>query len=278
MRKKLRRIICLLAACLLLAGCGGEKAATGGASPAGTEQPMAEGGAASLTQRAEALLAPYEQALFLLAQQDTKSLAYTIPGDMLRKLAQDAEAEQAAPQNGRYQFTHREESTNVYEATGLEVKEALEAEQAGATPEPAEDAPMSDDAAGDFSVSGGGVYERSYAYQAAEELTDGTVEITATLNGESAGYELFTFALRDGALYFSDAVQDMEAALDELESTGAYLVTLGKWENGRIEMVEYKVSGRDDIPQAALMDFEACAARNDLLSHITVAGESVRLQ
>lgn len=277
MRKKTRRILCLLAVCLLLAGCGNEKAVPGDV-PAGTAQPQGTEAQASLAQRAEALLAPYEQALFLLAQQDTKSLAYTIPGDMLRKLAQDAAAEQAAPQSGRYQFTHREESTNVYEATGLEVKEALEAEQADATPEPAQDAPMSDDAAGDFAVSGGGVYQRTYAYQAAEELTDGTVEITAALNGENAGYELFTFALRDGALYFSDAVQDMEAALDELENTGAFLVTLGKWESGRIEMVEYKVSGREEIPQAAQMDFSACAARGDLISHTTVEGENVRLQ
>lgn len=277
MRKKTRRILCLLAVCLLLTGCGGEKAAPGDV-PAGTAQPQGTEAQASLAQRAEALLAPYEQTLFLLAQQDTKSLAYTIPGDMLRKLAQDAAAEQAAPQSGRYQFTHREESTNVYEATGLEVKEALEAEQADATPEPAQDAPMSDDAAGDFSVSGGGVYQRTYAYQAAEDLTDGTVEITAALNGENAGYELFTFALRDGALYFSDAVQDMEAALDELENTGAFLVTLGKWESGRIEMVEYKVSDREEIPQAAQMDFSACAARGDLISHTTVEGENVRLQ
>lgn len=258
MTKKRRVLAALAGLSLLLSGCGAAPEGTD-ASPSPTpivvevekvdaQGPVAEG--------AKKLLSPYDAILELAAQKAGGLISYTIPGDLLSKMARDAQELGIQAENGRYQFVWRQSSMQVYEATGLEAKETLDAEPTDADAADT-DAPMADAELGDLEVTGGGAYERSYAYDVAADFSGGQIEVTERLNGETTGHELFTFSQRGDGLYFVDAALDLTANLDTLESLGVYLVAAGRIRNSQADFIEYQVSSLGDVPSAAGVDWDA---------------------
>lgn len=257
MKKKGKVMAALTGIALLLSGCGAAPAGTD-ATPSPTpvvvevEQVEAQG---PVADGARKLLSPYERVLEQAAQEAGGLISYTIPGDLLSKMAQDAEEMGVQAANGRYQFTWRQSGTYVYEATGLEAKEALAAEETDAARTDT-DAPMADEELGDLNVTGGGLYERSYAYDVAEDFSGGQIEVTERLNGEVTGHELFTFSLRSDGLYFVDAALELTANLDTLESLGVYLVAAGRLQRNRVDIIEYQAGSLSDVPSAAAMNWD----------------------
>lgn len=243
MRKRIA-VYCLLALCLLLCGCsGGTDTAPDAAAlpPVEMPKPQASG---PLEDAAQKVLAPFQGALERLAEQNPLCIAHTIPGGMLYQMAGDAQRLSVQPENGRYRFSDVRSSVSVYQATGLEVT----ADMARATRDPMNEAPMGEGSVSDLSVTGGGLYERRYAYDAAQDLTSGMIEIEETLDGESTGRERFRYSVAGGELCFVDAASEMTLQGNDLENAGAYLVTVGRVRKDGAEIIEYLVRDEGAIP------------------------------
>lgn len=275
---RIRRSLPLLALLLLLSGCGApqEEVAPPTSTPPIVEAPQIEATGA-LADAARRRMEPYQDQLNRVSLQCEGNLTYTIPGDLIAKMAGDAEEMEAEPVDGRYQFTWRQSSQQTYTATALEVQEEIDASPTTDPGSVTADTPMDDQKMGDFVASGGGLFERSYAYDAAADLSAGTAEITDILNGETTGHELFSFAMRGDALYFVDAALELTASLDELESRGIYLVAAGILEKNRVEIVEYQVTSRADIPEAAVLDWDQLLASVVPLTRLTAQGDQVEV-
>ena len=137
--------------------------------------------------------------------------------------------------------------------------------------------PMEDQNTGDFVAAGGGDYDRSYAYDVASDLSSGSIEITNTLNGEITGHELFTFCVWQNQLLFSYGAMELTANLDTLESTGTYLVTIGKIEKNAADIIDYLVYSKSDIPNAVTMDFGTLAASVSPSARISGRGNQIQI-
>lgn len=277
MRSK-KSLAWLVGLSLLLTGCAAQPQAAGTPTqtPPVVEAPeiAAQGALADAARRR---MAPYEAQLNRIAPQCGNNLTYTIPGDLIAKMAGDAATLGVSPADGRYRFTWTQSGQHAYQATGLEVQEAMDAEGTHSPSDPAEEAPMDDQKMGDFSAAGGGLFERSYAYDVAEDLSGGAAEIIETLNGETTGHELFSFAVREGALYFVDAAMDLTASLDVLESRGTYLVAVGILRENQADIVEYHVTDEGVIPDAATLDWAQLIASITPLSTLTARGDAVQV-
>ena len=263
---------------LLLSGCGApqEPVQEPTQTPPVVDAPQIEA-TGTLADAARRRMAPYQDQLNLVAPQCKGNLTYTIPGDLIAKMARDAEETGTEPVDGRYQFTWRQSSLNTYAATGLEVQEKIDASPTTDPESVTADTPMDDQKMGDFAASGGGLFERSYTYDVAADLSAGTAEITDALNDENTGHELFSFAMRGDALYFVDAALDLTASLDALESRGVYLVAVGILEKDRVEIVEYQVASRADIPSAALLDWDQLVGSVTPITRLTARGDQVEI-
>ena len=108
---------------------------------------------------------------------------------------------------------------------------------------------------GDFQVSGGGLFERVRAYDAAEDLTQGTAEINDLLNGEATGSEIFSFALRGDSLYFSDCTLNFTVDADGQTAQDGYLAAVGVLRPGSLDILEYAVADPAELPDPASLDW-----------------------
>ncbi len=262
----------LTALALLLGGCGEKQETQSVPTPEPAQETpvrQAEGPAA---EAVSALMAPFEKELALIAGQGA---AFTIPGDILRQMALDAQEMNAKAENGRYLFTRRQSGDYSYETTAEEAMNALTAENPDETPDPADETPMDSQLNGDYAVSGGGLFERSRAYDMAEDLSSGTAEITDSLNGGVTGHELFSFALRDGMLYFADAALDMAAHLDSLEIREGYLAAAGVLREDGADVIEYRIDDLSQLPDPAAMDWDQLASSAAVISRFSARGETV---
>lgn len=274
--ERMGRGLLLLALLFLLSGCSAPQETVPTPTPPVVEAPQIEA-EGTLADTARRRMEPYQDQLNRVSLQCEGNLTYTIPGDLIAKMARDAEEMGAEPVDGRYQFTWRQSSQHTYTATGLEVQEEIDASPTEHPDSVTADTPMDDQKMGDFVASGGGLFARSYAYDAAADLSAGTAEITDTLNGEITGHELFSFAMRGDALYFVDAALELTAALDELENQGIYLVAVGILEKNRVEIVEYQVTSSADIPEAASLEWDRLLASVVPLTRLTAQGDQVQV-
>ena len=272
---KTKRLALILALCTaLLCGCAASAPAPDAdetPQPTQTPRPAALGAAA---QAARAMLAPYDGQLQKIADAATGNISYAIPGSLLDKMAADAEAMNIVPDGGRYQFTWRQSGDYTYSVSALEVQTALAAENADTQPTPENDAPRSDSYLGDDTTQGGGSIDRAYAYDIAADFSQGRIEITEILNGETTGNETFTFMKRGDTLYFADAAPLLTADMDALAISNEFLIVIGKYEKNRIEILEYQAPA-NAVPDAETMDFEALAASVRPITHLTAQGNTV---
>ncbi len=257
----------LLLAALLLSGCGASSPddAEGAGAPGdavSTPLPTAEV-KGEMADKVRALLSPYEGALQQAARDNPDSLACTIPEDVLMQMARDAAALNAAASGGRYVFSWQSRVESTYVATMDDAQEEMDILLPGVTPDPANDAPIDSQQFGDYSVNGGGLYERTRSWDMAENLISGSGEITELLNDTLTGHELFSFALRGNELYFVDATLDVVTDLDELLIREGYLVTAGVLRANGLEIIEYHVGSQSQIPDPAAMSLA------QLLSSVT---------
>lgn len=267
----------LLFVLLLLSGC----AAAPGENPPSPTPPVLDApevqAQGALADAARAMLSVYENELNIVAPLSRNHLTYTIPGDVISKMAQDAQEVGAQAQAGRYQFTWRKSGEYTYSLSGLEVQEEMAAEP---TPLPGgepDDMPMDSQQTGDFMAEGGGLFERVCVYDAAEDLSLGTAQITDTLNGEITGQESFSFAVRGGDLYFVDTAKDVTAGLDGLEDRGMYLVAAGVLRRDGLEIIEYYIHDPAQAPLAADMDWDQVRSSVTPVSRIYAQGSNVQL-
>ena len=275
MQKK--RLFLLLALCAaLLCGCASSAPAPEATqTPAPIEVPQVEAQGAA-ARAARAVLAPYDDQLQKIADAATGNISYTIPGSLLDKMTADAEAMSISPDGGRYQFTWRQAGDYSYSVSALDVQTALASENAEAAPTPENDTPRSDSYLGDDTTQGGGSIDRAYVYDTAADFSQGRIEITETLNGETTGNETFTFVKRGDTLYFADAAPLLTADLDELEISNEFLIVIGKYEKNRVEIIEYHAPAAH-IPDASSMDFDALAASVRPISHLIAQGNSITI-
>lgn len=270
-------ILYLLALLVLLCGCSSDASNTIEPSPTPpiVSAPViqAEG---VLAASAKKLLSPYEDYLDQVALKCNNNLSYTIPGDMMDKMAQDAQELHISPTDGRYQFTWIQEGQHTYLLMGFEIQE----EMAGnATPAPlviAEDYnPMEDQNTGDYTAAGGGNFKRIYAYDVAEDLSSGFIEITNMLNEEITGHEIFSFYKWNDELLFAYGAMELTVSLDILESNGSYLVTIGKFGKNAVETADYLVFSKNDVPNAVTMDFDQLISSVQPLARISAKGNHI---
>lgn len=207
-----------------------------------------------LGQAAEQVLSPYDACILNISAQGVPSVSHRIPQDMFTQLIASTQAQNITAAGGRYTFTSVQTGTHVYQATAMEATQDLDP---FATPAPGDETPMDSTKMGDYSVTGGGIYHRTHLWDVKEDLSQGSIEIITTLNGENAGYETFTFANRSDGFYFVDAAPDFAVSLDTLESSGTYLVAVGRFTKDRVEVVEYHVQSLHEAPDPASMDFDA---------------------
>ena len=273
--KKNRMMLSLLALCLLLSGCGSGAPASGTPTPAPTEAPptprptpVIQGQWADAVR---AMLAPYEGALARAAAQNPGNITYTIPGDLLLQMAKDAEDLGEAPRNGRLTFTWHAAVETSYVATMDDAQAEMDILLPSVTPDPANETPIDAQQLGDYSVSGGGLFDRTRTYDVAESLTSGTAEITELLNGDQTGHELFSFVLRGGSLYFVDAALDVSADLDELVIQEGYLVAVGVLRENGLDTVEYHLNDPTQLPDPATLDWDRLLASVTPVSRLSVA-------
>ena len=257
----------LILTALLLSGCGNGAAKEAEPTPEPTEAPSTPIPTAvvrgALADQVRALLSPYEAALAQAAQENPDSIAYTIPGDVLMQMAQDAVDLRVSASGGRYAFTWHSQVESAYVATMDDAQEEMDILLPGVTPDPENDAPIDSQQFGDYAVAGGGLFDRTRSYDVAENLQSGAAEITEELNGERTGYERFSFALRGSDLYFVDVSLDVAAHLDELVIRDGYLVAVGVLRHGGLEIVEYHVDSQAAIPDPASLNL------NQILSAVT---------
>ena len=259
-KKKASALGALLLAAMLLSGCGAKETA----QPAPSAPPAEQTAQASVLQgpaaeKAQSILAPYEALLEQASQQIPQNPVYALPSDILRQMAQDVWQTGAVPEDGRYQFTWRQSGNYTYESTAWEAMEQLAAEQENAVPTPEGDAPMDSQLNGDFQVSGGGLFERVRAYDAAEDLSQGTAEINDLLNGAVTGSERFSFALRGGELYFSDCVLNLTIDADGQTVQDGYLAAVGVLRPEALDILEYRIENPQELPDPASLDWESFA-------------------
>ena len=277
MRKRYLWIILLLSA-LLLSGCGAKKeaeiapASTSAADSQPTARPQGQ-----LAETARTILAVYEQELGFVASQSPYNLTYTIPGDILNQMALDAQETGAVPADGRYVFTRRESGRFTYEFTSEEALNEWTDEEA-ATPDPAEEAPMDSQLNGDYAVSGGGLFERVRSYDAAEDLTSGTAEISNSLNGAVTGYERFSFALRGQELFFTDATLDQTSDMDGVQMQEGYLAAVGVLRPDGLDIVEYRISDLSLLPDPASLNWASFSVSITPQTSLSAQGDQVQSQ
>ena len=276
MRKKCFLLVLLLSA-LVLSGCGAQKETENAPSPTPVSEsdarPEAQG---ALADRSRTILAVYEEELSRVAAQSPYNLTYTIPGDILEQMALDAQASGAKPVNGRYVFTWRESGSFTYESTSEEALNELAGDEDAATPDPADEAPMDSQLNGDYAVSGGGLFERVRSYDAAEDLSSGTVEISDSLNGEVTGFERFAFALRGNELYFTDATLDQTADLDGVQMQDGYLAAVGVLRPDGLDILEYHISELSLLPDPAALSWASFSASVTPLTSLSAREDQVQ--
>lgn len=260
----------LLLSLLVLAGCSGQQTPP---APVQTQAPSASAASAPahpLAQTAENVLSPYRECLNRIQQDAPYFISHTIPEDMFLLLAQFVQQQNLSPVGGRYTFTATEESIHTYQATGMEV-------ETDATPDPMDETPMDDTRMGDYSVQGGGAYQYTYIWDAAQDLSQGRVEIKALLNGRETGHEVFSFCLRPDGFYFVDAAADVAPTLDALESSGQYLVALGRMTESRIDILEYHIPSLADMPAPETVNLDSVKVSVTPLSSIIATKEKITL-
>lgn len=265
-----KRILCLLltAALIFLCGCGNqEKDAPVPAEALPTQAPTAApmGPAAQAVER---LLAPYRSEIARVSAQAGEGAACVIPSQVLSQFAADAQAADAAPEDGHWAFSLQEAGDHTYESSAMELYES-DPTLLSATPDPGNEAPQDHQLMGDYDVTGGGRFVRVRAYDAAESLTEGKAEFTDTLNGETTGRELFSFAVRDGKMYFVDAAMILTAGLDGLEDRGMYLVAAGYVGENALDVIEYETQGAENLPDPRTLELSNLLANVMPLSRIS---------
>lgn len=242
-------------------GCSGQKAAPTPMESVTAAPAMASTSLHPAAQTAQDVLSSYQALMDKTAEEAPASISHTIPEDMFALLARYADHMNVTPQNGRYTFTAVEESTHAYQASGMEM-------EMGTTPDPSDETPMDDTRMGDYSVQGGGQYKRTMLFDVAEDLSQGRIEITNLLNGENTGHEIYTFARRSDGFYFADAAADLSVTLDILQSSGTYLVAIGRLSESKVEVAEYHVASLDLLPSPDNMDFDSLKNTQELLSYL----------
>lgn len=258
---KTAALIAATALCLMLSGCGQAPAKDAAAAPTQPGSPPRIESSGEVAQKVKNLLAPYQQAVQRLSQAAQAGIDYTIPGSLMETMAAQAEEKNVRAENGRYRFTYEQSRTAVYRFSGLEVTQEME------TPQPDNEVPMGEGSISDLAVTGGGDYRREYVYDVAEDMQDGRMEVTETLNGEVTGHEVFTFCKRADGFYFVDAAPEMSVNVDTLDMTGEWLVTIGRWREDRAETAEYRLPAGEAFPDAASLDFDALVKEKSLLAY-----------
>lgn len=270
-------ILCLL----LLSGCGdGQPREEPTATPLPTAEPRpvarieAQG---SLAEAARALMAPYQDELSTVARKSPALLTYLIPGDLFSQMAKDAQTLGVEAEGGRYAFTWRQSGNHTYTANALEISQIEAAAENSPDPYSLIDPVLDNQSMGDFSATGGGIFERARAYDVDEKMQNGSIEITDMLNDAVTGHEVFTFAVAGGNLYFVDAMLDQAVDVDGLVETQRYLVAAGVLGGSRIEVIEYTVPGREQVPQASPETWSQLAAAPNPISRLQADGEKVQV-
>ena len=272
MRKRRGMLILMLLAALALSGCGEKKEeAAATAEPEDTREqiasvvPQAQG---ALGDSVRALLEPYGKILSQAAES-SGSLAYTIPSDVLNRMALDAEAEKAQALEGRWRFISRESGDYSYEATAWEAMEQYVPED-GPTPDPKDETPLDSQLNGDYIVSGGGLFQRERQYDVGEDLSGGTAVFTDSLNGETTGYELFRFTVRNGELFFADAVLDETVQEGEEPVQDSYLAAVGVLRADGLETAEYRIPDPSQLPDPESLDLTRLLLTVSPVSHVSL--------
>lgn len=259
---------------LLLAGCGSDPqdAPAATASPAPTAK-VTERPRGAVDQAVQAALAPFAETVDRAAAKLDDAMPVTLPADMLRQMADDAWQAGAVAADGKYVFTWRQTSENTYVAVNQETV----SEKWDQTPDPRVEAPMGDAEMAEAEVSGGGLFQRIRHYDTASDLSFGKADITDTLNGEPSGSELFSFALRDGCLYYVDAVKDLAVNLDTLELQEIYSVTVGVLRKDGLDVIQYTAPDLGNLPDPGDLDWNGLMANVKPVLQITARGGDVRV-
>lgn len=277
MIKRSGLIAAVLALALVLSGCQSappkeEEAPQAAPSLEVTQAPEING---ELAQAVQALLSPYDAELSQVSPQSPFNLDYTIPSDLLRQMAADAAETGAKAEGGKYQFEWRQSGNYAYQSTSDDALSGFATEAPGATPDPNDETPMESQLMGDYAVSGGGLFDRVRAYNVSESLQSGTIEITDTLNGSQTGHEFFSFALRGDALYFADAVLDMEVNVDSVGIRKGYLAAVGFLKPDGLDIIEYRIDDLSLLPDPAALDWNQLTQSVEILSRLTAEGAVV---
>ncbi len=273
-KQKMGMMLFILWICLL-SGCSAPPAADTPMTEVSAAPAMATHSSHPTGEQSRELLASYAALLQRIDQEASASISHTIPEDMFLLLARYAEEMNITPAGGRYAFTAVEESTHSYRATGMEVEGNT---APNVTPDPADETPMDQSRMGDYSVSGGGSYKRTFHFDVAEDLTQGAIRITTALNGQDTGTEYYAFCLRPDGFHFADAAGDFAVELDALSASGTYLVAAGRMTKEKIQVVEYHISSLDDFPAPESMDFDGLKNRVERLSFLSADQQSVTFQ
>ena len=262
----------LLGMALLLSGCQGKPEEE--AAPAPTQEAAYSSAISAqgpVGDAARAVMRPYEEELDEVALWCTDNLTYTIPGDMLNQLALDIEATAAQPQEGYYRFTRREDGNFAYQAT---VEDVSEVDLQRQTPDPRNETPMDSQMNGDYAVSGGGLFHRSRTYEVREDLTAGRAEISDLLNGEVTGHEKYSFCVREGNLYFVDAVLNLAVNENGVETQG-YLCAVGVLRPDSLDVMECEINDLTALPDPATLDWSRYLATARPVTRISAQGHEV---
>ena len=279
--KKRMLLWMLLTLVLALTGCASRNGQDAAPAPTASPTPPPQSApditaSGALGDAARALMAPYQGVIRRAAEKSPVVLTYAIPGDLINKIAQDASAAGAESIDGRYHFSWHQSENHKYTADAGQVSQIETA--AEHTPDPLSDTePVLDNQQmGDFTAAGGGLFDRVCQYDVAENLTDGSAEFTETLNGALSGHELFSFAVSDGRLYFIDAILDQAVDLDGLTATEQYLVAAGMLGGDSLEIMEFAVPTRDQVPGADQQSWSQLLSQGiAALTRLTVQGNTV---
>ena len=268
MRRTIRAAALLLLVALLLTGCAGKPSEenTAAVSPAAQEA-LKRDIQGPLAERVQALLASYENELSQPALKETGNLTYTIPGDILTQMGLDAWETGAQAVNGRWRFTWRQTGEYAYEATADDVP--------AQSPDPDSETPMDSQLNGDYAVSGGGLFQRERAYDAAEDLSSGQAEITDSLNGSVTGHEIFRFCVRDGQLFFADATMDVSFDMDGAAVQSGFLAAVGVLRADGLDIVEYLMDSLDELPDPAVLNWSSLLASVTPVSSLSAQKDHV---